>query len=117
MDPSDTIVAVSSGVGAAARMVVRVSGASAPQLARILCRSDDLPGAGASRVRLHFADLVVPAWVYAFRAPRSYTGDDLVEFHVPGNPLLARMLLDYLRSAGARDAEAGEFTARAFFNG
>jgi tRNA modification GTPase len=117
MHPSETIVAVSSAVGAAARMIVRVSGALAPQLARTLCRSDDLPGAGASRVRLHFAGLVVPAWLYAFRAPRSYTGDDLAEFHLPGNPLLARMLLDHLRSAGTRDAEAGEFTARAFFNG
>jgi tRNA modification GTPase len=115
MNPSDTIVAVSSAVGGAARMIVRVSGASAPELVRSLCRSRDVPAAGAGRVRLHFAGLVVPAWLYAFRSPRSYTGDDLVEFHLPGNPLLARMLLDHLRSAGARDAEAGEFTPLAFF--
>src|SRR5207237_7772135 len=45
------------------------------------------------------------------------TGEDLVEFHIPGNPVLARLLLDHLRRCGARDAEPGEFTARAFFNG
>jgi len=117
VNPADTIVAISSAVGAAARMVVRLSGPLAPNLARALCRLDDPPSPGAARVRLHFADLVVPAWLYVFRAPRSYTGDDLVEFHLPGNPVLCRMLLDHLRSAGARDAEAGEFTARAFFNG
>jgi tRNA modification GTPase len=117
MNPSDTIVAISSAVGAAPRMIVRVSGPLAPELARSLCRSDDPPASGAARVRLHFAGLVAPAWLYVFRAPRSYTGDDLVEFHLPGNPLLACMLLDHLRRAGARDAEAGEFTARAFFNG
>jgi tRNA modification GTPase len=68
-------------------------------------------------VYLRFADLAVPATLYAFRAPRSYTGDDLIEFHLPGNPLLARLLLDHLSAAGARLAQPGEFTARAYFNG
>src|SRR5215218_9674104 len=117
MNPTDTIAAISSAVGAAARMIVRVSGPLAPSIARDLIQSSQDPPASASQVRLSFADLVVPAWLYVFRGPRSYTGDDLVEFHIPGNPLLARMLLDHLRSAGARDAEPGEFTARAFFNG
>ncbi|MDB5318617.1 MAG: trmE [Phycisphaerales bacterium] len=56
-------------------------------------------------------------WVYWFAGPRSYTGEDLVEFHVPGSPLLGRMLLDEIVRRGARLAEAGEFTARAYFNG
>jgi tRNA modification GTPase len=59
----------------------------------------------------------VPVWVYTFAAGRSYTGDELVEFHLPGNPLLVRLLLDQLLSHGARSAEPGEFTARAYFNG
>ena len=117
MNPSDTIAAVSSAVGPAARMIVRVSGPLAPRVAQDVCRAPTEPGPSASLVKLHFAGLVLPAWLYGFRAPRSYTGDDLVEFHIPGNPLVARMLLDHLRSAGARDAEPGEFTARAFFNG
>ena len=117
MNPSDTIVAISSATGASARMIVRASGPLAHDLARQLTGFVELNPASASRVSLHFSDLVVPASLYVFRGPRSYTGDDLVEFHVPGNPLLARMLLDDLRRRGARDAESGEFTARAFFNG
>jgi tRNA modification GTPase len=66
---------------------------------------------------LSFADLDVPIWLYLFRAPRSYSGEDLAELHIPGNPLLARMLLQELIARGARAAEPGEFTARAYFNG
>lgn len=62
-------------------------------------------------------DFLVPAWLYIFRAPRSYSGEDLVEMHVPGNPIIARRLLDVLMKAGARAADPGEFTARALFNG
>src|SRR5690606_19456396 len=58
-----------------------------------------------------------PAWLYVFGAPRSYTGEDVVELHLPGNPLLARLVLDELIQRGARQAEAGEFTARAYFHG
>lgn len=59
----------------------------------------------------------LPITLYAFVNPRSYTGEDLIEYHVPGNPLLAKMLLDALTQLGARHAEPGEFTARAYFNG
>jgi len=117
MNATDTVAAVSSAVGPAARMIVRVSGPLAPKIAQDLCRAAQPLGPSAFRMPLHFAGLVVPAWAYVFVAPRSYTGDDLVEFHIPGNPVIARLLLDHLRAAGARDAEPGEFTARAFFNG
>jgi tRNA modification GTPase len=72
---------------------------------------------GARRQQLSFDGLSFPAWAYCFVAPRSYTGEDLVELHIPGNPLLAQMLLSRLITLGARNADAGEFTARAFFNG
>jgi tRNA modification GTPase len=112
----DTIVAVSSAVGAAARMIVRLSGTDAAALAGALCC--ELPdGGAAARVILRVRGMGVPAWVYRFVAPRSYTGEDLVELHLPGNPLLARILLDELIAGGARPAEPGEFTARAYFNG
>lgn len=113
----DTIAALSSAADEAARMIVRVSGPFSLRIAQELCRVTDEPEASAFRARLHFSALVVPAWVYVFRAPGSYTGEDLVEFHIPGNPVLVRMLLDHLRGIGTRDAEPGEFTARAFFNG
>lgn len=66
---------------------------------------------------LHVSSLAVQAWIYLFAAPHSYSGEDVVEIHIPGNPLLARMLLQALVERGARHAEPGEFTARAYFNG
>jgi tRNA modification GTPase len=112
----DTICAISSAVGPAARIVLRLSGPAAAQLARGL--GADLPGhARAQRAALNLDGLAFPAWIYQFVAPRSYTAQDLIELHIPGNPLLARRLLDRLARDGARPAEPGEFTARAFFNG
>jgi tRNA modification GTPase len=112
----DTIAAISSAVGPAARMIVRASGPKVPQICAALLGTDPL-AFSASQARLHFRGVAVPAWVYRFAAPRSVTGEDVVELHIPGNPLLARMLLDELIHQGARQAEAGEFTARAYFSG
>jgi tRNA modification GTPase len=114
---NDTIVAISSTVGPAARVIVRASGKCSIELARGVGVPADAPAGGAARHVLAFAGVKVPAWVYLFRTPHSYTGEDLVEFHLPGNPVLARLLTEELLCAGARPAEAGEFTARAYFNG
>jgi tRNA modification GTPase len=114
----DTIVAISSAVGVAARMIVRMSGPEAMRIARSALDEALPDSAGARQLRLRIrTDLSFPAWVYIFRAPRSQTAEDIVEFHLPGNPLLARFLLDDLIRAGARQAEPGEFSARAYFNG
>jgi tRNA modification GTPase len=110
----DTIAAFSSAVAPAARIVLRTSGPRALPVAAELCGA--LP-ASAAEVTLAFAGLRCPAWVYVFRAPRSYTGEDTVEYHLPGSPVLARMLLDELLARGMRSAEPGEFTARAYFAG
>ena len=123
MTPGDTIAAISSAVGPAPRMIVRASGPDALRLATTWwCGArggDTIPSAArAERGALRVAGLTVPGcWLYVFHGPRSYTGEDLVEFHVPGNPLLVRVLLDALLAAGARPADPGEFTARAYFNG
>jgi tRNA modification GTPase len=113
-----TIAAISSSTGPASRMILRVSGPDAFELLRQLTPdAPGLPQAGAVRTCLAFCDMRVPAWIYAFTNPRSYSGEDLIEFHIPGNPLLAKILLSQLLAAGARAAEPGEFTARAYFNG
>jgi len=117
MIPDDTIAAISSAVGAAARMIVRVSGERAHELARSLCNGAKLAPGRAERCELRMRGFALPIWVYSFASPHSYTGQDLVEFHIPGNPLLASMLLEELLGRGARSAEAGEFTARAYFSG
>jgi tRNA modification GTPase len=116
MFANDTIAAISSATGPAARMIVRISGPSARSLAAIL----DIPASEANSARrqaVKFSGISCPVWIYQFISPRSYTGEDLIELHIPGNPLLARMLLDWLTTNGARQADAGEFTARAYFHG
>jgi tRNA modification GTPase len=111
----DTIAAISTAVGPAARMIVRLSGSDAHTITAALTSVGS--GGQAMQTHLHFHDLQVPVCLYLFKFPHSYTTEDLIEFHIPGNPLLARMLLEQLLKLGARAAEPGEFTARAFFNG
>ncbi len=119
MTLGDTIVAISSAVGEAARIIVRLSGPKARAIVESLSNRTCHFSSNASVVRSNLSvdSLVVPAWIYSFIAPHSYTGEDLIELHLPGNPLLARMSLDACQRTGARPAEAGEFTARAYFNG
>jgi len=112
----DTVAAISSAVGEAARMIVRLSGPAAHDIVDRLTQSNPVSAAATYRT-IAFDGLTVPVWIYRFSRPRSYTGDDLDELHIPGNPLLARMLLEHLLTLGARSAEPGEFTARAYFNG
>ncbi len=114
MGETERIVAISSAVGAAARVIVRVSGPGAMEVARGVTDAAPLVGGRAVRCRIWPG---CSGWVYSFVGPRSYTGEDLVEFHLPGSPVLARMVLDEMVRRGARQAEPGEFTARAYFNG
>jgi tRNA modification GTPase len=112
----DTIVAMSSAVGVAGRIIVRLSGADAPSI----LENFGVPRgehASARRAELRFDGVACPAWVYQFESPGSYTGEDLIELHLPGNPVLARMVVDWATRHGARPAEPGEFTARAYFRG
>jgi tRNA modification GTPase len=112
----DTIAAVSSAVGPAARLIVRASGRDVPVIIQTLCPASP-PAPSAARTILRLSEMRLPIWLWRFPAGHSYTGDELAEFHIPGNPLLARLLLEELIRLGARAAEPGEFTARAYFNG
>jgi len=118
----DTIVAVSSAAGAAGRVIVRLSGPRAIALAQEVFRSrpplDRLKGFRAVEGALTLTgQLEAPAAAYLFRAPRSFTRQDLVELHIPGSVPLTTELVEELIRRGARAAQAGEFTARAFFSG
>ena len=120
----DTIAAVSSPPGASMRGVIRVSGGAAMDIVAARFRPCDgsaLDAApGHRRVRgewLLEGDLAAPATAYVFRAPRSYTREDIVELHLPGSPGLLALVMDSLLAAGARAAQPGEFTARAFRHG
>ena len=116
MQSGDTIVAISSAVGAAPRMIVRMSG---PDSLKIASRTvEALPQTGASAVRLRFRNRIsIPATLYRFDAPNSVTGEHVLEFHLPGNIWIAKRLINDFVQQGARQAEPGEFTARSFFNG
>ncbi len=121
----DTIVAISSAPGCAARGLVRMSG---PESVSIACgfftRNDgssitDYSGFTTHRGKVIFDDPLceVETTLYLFREPRSYTRQDLVELHTVGSPAVLDMLVEKCLSAGARPAEPGEFTARAFLSG
>jgi tRNA modification GTPase len=123
-DPDVTIAAISSAAGPARRGIVRVSGPAAIALAERVFTSQGAP-LGECGGFTHHDGLIapspagptLPARAYLFRRPRSYTRDDLVEFHLPGcEPMLAA-LLDALLAGGAELAGAGEFTWRAFCSG
>ena len=124
MTSDETIVAISTAAGTAARAIVRLSGPGAVACAQAVLALQQGPlaevgpfGAAAGVAAVSAAGIEVPCRAYVFRAPRSYTRQDVVELHVPGCPAVATALVDELVSRGARPAEPGEFTARAFFSG
>jgi tRNA modification GTPase len=125
MDPHDTIAAISSPPGFGLRGIVRVSGPDAWCLAL----SGFEPGANAASpgrrrasrqegaFRLEGLRPLLPAAILFWPGPRTYTGQDLAEIHTLGSPPLLELLLSHLLALGARAAEAGEFTLRAFLSG
>ena len=114
IDPG-TIVALATPAGMARRAIVRTSGPEAFSFAEQLGAT---PNVGEfPRRTLTLDNIPIPSRLLAFRSPRSHTGEDVVEYHLPGSGLIVRMLLDALRALGGRDARPGEFTARAYFNG
>jgi len=117
MTTGGIIVACASAPGRSARAIVRVSGDGCLDLLSELIRP--LPrGRSAARASFDLGGLGLPVGVLVFRAPASYTGEDSVEILLPGNPALVdRVVGALLTIDGVRQAEPGEFTARAFLNG
>ncbi len=117
-DLADTIVAPSSAP-AGVRRVIRLSGSRSWDICRGLA-SDNASSAqvGIQSTQIEAtADVTVPAWIYRFKSPHSYTGQDSAEIHMWANPLLVGALLQRCLALGARLAGPGEFTARAYLNG
>ncbi|MCV3270012.1 tRNA uridine-5-carboxymethylaminomethyl(34) synthesis GTPase MnmE [Roseobacter sinensis] len=115
----DTIFALATAQGRAGVAVVRISGPDAVQTGRILAGSMPPPRQCATRVLRDAAGQVLDrALVLRFQGPQSFTGEDVVEFHLHGSVAVVRAVLEELRvSARARLAEPGEFTRRAMENG
>ncbi len=117
-DLTDTIVAPGSTTSGV-RSVIRLSGADSWSICQSLAVETDeasQPGIQTTEVRA-LDDVTLPAWIYRFRSPRSYTGQDCAEIHVLGNAPLLEALVQRCLSLGARMAGPGEFTARAYLNG
>jgi tRNA modification GTPase len=112
---NDPICAPATPLLPSALAVVRVSGA---ELALRLAPLTILPAPRMASLRtLNWDGFRERCLVLFFPAPVSYTGEDLVEFQLHGNPLLVRRFLEHLGSLGIRLAEPGEFTRRALWNG
>ncbi|MGZ0169540.1 MAG: tRNA modification GTPase [Planctomycetales bacterium] len=119
-----TIAAVASAPGGAGRGIVRVSGGDALAMVAQIFEPSETALASASQisyrqsgaVRLPDFPLVQSdAWVWP--TARSYTGQPMVELHLPGSPPLLERVLEILFQHGVRPARAGEFTLRAFLAG
>lgn len=114
---TDTIAALATAAGIGAVAIVRISGPDAATHARALTRKELRPRiAELCTFRSREGERIDQGIALYFPAPRSYTGEDVVELHCHGGAVVADWLLETLHAAGARPAEAGEFTLRAFLN-
>jgi len=123
----DTIAAVASAAGGAARGIVRISGPAALACVGEFFHADNAEALSAGspsqshviqgRVRLPQFSSPVPCAAYAWPSDRSYTRQPTVELHLPGSPPLVAAALEAACRSGARPARPGEFTLRAFLAG
>src|SRR4029077_20043412 len=120
--PGETIAAISTAAGEAAIALIRISGKDAIEVADKVFRGKQRPSDLASQTQ-HLGEIVENGAVIdqvmlaVYRAPASYTGEDLVEISCHGGALVTAKVLEICLRAGARAARPGEFTERAFLNG
>ena len=115
---SDTIAAVATASGRAGIGIVRLSGPAATAIATRL--AGPLPPPGQARVvtfRDPHGEPIDQGLLLRFAAPRSFTGEDVVEFQAHGGPVVLSGLVEAALAFGARRAGPGEFSQRAFLNG
>ena len=116
--PPETIAAISTPPGRGGVGVIRVSGPGVPAVIAGILRETLVPRlATRSTFRGNAGEAIDQGLAIHFPAPRSYTGEDIVELHGHGGPAVLRLLLTRCTELGARLARPGEFTQRAFLNG
>ena len=120
----DTITAIATPFGTGGIGIIRISGPEALVLAaRVFRPYTSLDWSKARGFRAHYGHIVADGQtmdegiLLVMRAPRSYTGEDVVELQLHGGMLVLQRSLQLCLQAGARLAERGEFTERAFLNG
>jgi tRNA modification GTPase len=123
---SDTIAAIATPVGEGGINIIRISGTEAPGIASALFQPQGgKKVADLEPLRVVYGNLIDPAdgqavdevLLIRFRAPHSYTGEDVIEIHGHGGTYVSSKILQLVLDQGARAAEPGEFTRRAFLNG
>ncbi len=117
---NDTIVSISTPLGKGAIAIVRMSGKDALKIALRLFYCEGLDAVKARYMyfgKLKLQDSFEECLMVYFKSPFSFTGEDIVEFQVHGGVLLAQKVVEECLNCGARLAEAGEFSKRAFVNG
>lgn len=115
---ADTIAAIATPPGQGGLGVIRVSGPHSGRICRALTGALPEPRiASYLALKTKTGQLIDRGIVIYFKAPASYTGEDLLECQLHGSQMLLALLLDEIVSLGARLAGPGEFTERAFLNG
>jgi tRNA modification GTPase len=121
----DTIAAIATPAGEGGIGIVRISGPDAERIATALFVRATAENGTLKSHMLHYGTIRDPktdknldqVLLTIMRKPRSYTGEDVVEVHCHGGVFVVRRILGLILSEGARHAEPGEFTKRAFLNG
>jgi tRNA modification GTPase len=116
---TNTIAAIATAHGVSSLSIIRVSGDEAYSIAQKITKKSNISPREAILTSLYDRsnDLIDQAIVIYFAAPRSFTAEDIVEFQCHGGAIVADALLQVIVSYGARLAEPGEFSKRAFING
>ena len=125
LDTNDTICAISTPPGLGAIAVIRLSGPAAIEVSKRIFHpaEKDLDLSSVASHTVHFgtigddSGLLDEVLLTVFRAPHSYTSEDVIEISCHGSPYIQQKLIGLLLKNGLRLAERGEFTLRAFMNG
>jgi len=114
----DVICAIATPPGRSAIGIVRLSGPDLSPYIQTLCPQGLRPREASLFTFFDLSGAILDQGIALFfPKPHSYTGEDVLELHLHGNPLILDAALQYLLSLGARLAEPGEFTLRAFLSG
>src|SRR5690606_2450326 len=131
MFTQDTICAAATAQGTGALGIIRVSGENAIAIVQTVFKGKDLTQADShtvhygfilrrnpkSEIRSSEKEIIDEVMVSVFKAPKTFTAENLVEISCHGSPYIQQEILEVLIQQGARLAEPGEFSQRAFLNG